>query len=113
MIHYLNLHDAPFQSIKNKLKTIEMRLNDEKRKLINVGDIIVFTNNVTNKTMSCKVINIYPFKNFDELYKNFDKEKLGYLPDEIALPSDMEIYYSKEKILTYGVLGIEISLLSK
>ena len=62
MIHYLNLHDAPFQSIKNKLKTIEMRLNDERRKLINVGDIIVFTNNVTNETMSCKVINIYPFK---------------------------------------------------
>ena len=53
MIHYLNLHDAPFQSIKNKLKTIEMRLNDERRKLINVGDIIVFTNNVTNETLSC------------------------------------------------------------
>ena len=32
-IHYMKLWDAPFNSIKNGSKTIEMRLNDEKDQL--------------------------------------------------------------------------------
>lgn len=56
----------------------------------------------------CEVINLYRFKNFEELYKNFDKSKLGYLPNEKASPEDMHLYYSQERIDKYGVLGIEI-----
>ncbi|MEG0528398.1 MAG: hypothetical protein RR531_12865 [Longicatena sp.] len=33
-----------FEAIKNKTKTIEMRLNDEKRTQIQKDDIIEFTN---------------------------------------------------------------------
>lgn len=44
MIHYMKLQNNPFIKIKNKTKTIEMRLNDEKRKKINIGDNIEFTN---------------------------------------------------------------------
>lgn len=43
----MRLHNSPFKLIKNGTKTIELRLNDEKRKLIKVGDIIRFTNRVT------------------------------------------------------------------
>ena len=113
MIHYLNLHDNPFQFIKKQLKTIEMRLNDEKRKQIKIGDILIFTNIVTKETLSCEVINLYSYSSFEELYKNFDKEKLGYSKDDIADPKDMEMYYSKERIIQYGVLGIEIKLINK
>ena len=42
MIHQMKLFNGPFQIIKSGSKTIEMRLNDEKRKLINVNDIIEF-----------------------------------------------------------------------
>ena len=31
MKHYMKLQDDPFKKIKNKTKTIEMRLNDEKK----------------------------------------------------------------------------------
>ena len=34
MIYYMNLGDDPFQLIANHKKTIELRLNDEKRKNI-------------------------------------------------------------------------------
>ena len=32
--HYMKLWDAPFNAIKSGCKTIEMRLNDEKRSTI-------------------------------------------------------------------------------
>ena len=40
----MKLQDDPFTKIKNKTKTIEMRLNDEKRKKIKQNDLIEFTN---------------------------------------------------------------------
>ena len=110
-IHNLKLQDRPFNSIKNNEKTIEMRLYDEKRKLIKVGDEIIFTNIVTGETIMVKVLNIFLFKNFNELYKNFDKLKLGYKENESASPDDMNLYYSNEEQQKFGVCGIEIKLI--
>ena len=110
-IHNLKLQEKPFNSIKNNEKTIEMRLYDEKRKLIKARDEIIFTNIVTGETIRVKVLNIYLFKNFNELYKNFDKLKLGYKENEKASPDDMNIYYSKEEQQKFGVCGIEIKLI--
>ena len=42
MVHKMRLVDFAFKAIKNKEKDIELRLNDEKRRLINIGDIIEF-----------------------------------------------------------------------
>jgi len=38
-MHELRLHNEPFEKIKSGAKTIEMRLYDEKRKLIKENDI--------------------------------------------------------------------------
>lgn len=111
MIHELLLNSIPFELIKNKKKNIEMRLYDERRKNIKIGDIINFTNRDNNEQLKVKVINLYRFNNFEELYNYFPKEKLGYSVDEEANPKDMEIYYSIDKINEYGVIGIEISLI--
>ena len=108
MKHKMNLWDESFNKIKDGTKTIEMRLCDEKRSLIIVGDIIEFTNTKTNEILECLVTNLYKYKNFDELYKRHDKIKIGYSDYEIANPDDMLAYYSIEKITKYGVLGIEI-----
>lgn len=108
MKYKLNLCPEPFAKMKSGLKKIEMRLFDEKRSQIKIGDLIEFTNKDTKEKITCKVINLYRFKNFEELYANFDKSVLGYYPDEEAKPSDMNTYYPQEKIEKYGVLGIEI-----
>ena len=42
MIHNMRLHNEPFELIKNGTKTIELRLNDEKRSVIKENDIILF-----------------------------------------------------------------------
>ena len=49
MRHEMKLNNSPFVSIKNKTKTIELRLNDDKRQKINVGDEIEFINNMTSE----------------------------------------------------------------
>ena len=54
---------------------------------------------------------IKTYLNFKELKKNYSKEELGYLKDEIASPDDIEKYYSKEEQEKYGVLAIRIKVL--
>ena len=106
----MRLHREPFYKIKNGTKTIELRLNDEKRRIIKVNDIIEFTSRVTGEKIITKVIKLHYFSNFEELYKHFDKVSLGYDLDEAACPEDMSKYYSKEEQERYGVVGIEIKL---
>ena len=108
MKHNMNLNNRPFKSIKEGTKTIELRLNDEKRSLLKVGDEIEFTNRDTNEKLSVDIINLYKYPSFKELYKHFNKIEMGYAEDEPAESKDMEAYYSKEEQEKYGVLGIEI-----
>ncbi len=44
MEHVMKLRPNPFSMIKSRQKTIELRLYDEKRQLLSVGDIIRFVN---------------------------------------------------------------------
>lgn len=110
MIHKMRLNNEPFINIKNGTKTIELRLLDEKRRLINIGDIIIFENRKDNETIEVQVINLYKFKTFKELYSNFNKIALGYKANEETIPEDMEKYYSKEEQEQFGVVGIEVKL---
>ena len=94
--------------IKSGYKTIELRLFDEKRSLINIGDEIIFSCN--DETLSVKVLALHRFENFEALYKALDLLKCGYLPEELptAKAEDMNLYYPPEKQEKYGVVGIEI-----
>ena len=111
MKHEMRLHDGPFKLIKAGTKTIELRLYDEKRQEIKVGDEIEFTSRATGEKQLTKVIALHTYSSFNELYKDFDKISMGYAEDEEANPEDMEQYYSKEEQEQYGVVGIEIQLI--
>ena len=115
MKHFMKLDPKPFEMIATGKKTIELRLYDEKRRMIRVGDEIEFTctNNAVSKRLTVRVAALYCFKDFRELYKKLPLEKCGYAPSELegANPSDMEKYYSVEKQEKYGVVGIETELI--
>lgn len=109
--YYLRLNEEPYKKILSQEKTIEMRLWDEKRQKLKVGDYIIFVNrNDDSQMMKTKVLGLYRFKNFDQLYNYFDKTQLGYGQNEEANPQDMSKYYDSEDIKKYGVVGIEIKL---
>ena len=113
MIHKVKLNPAPFEMMKSGQKTIELRLYDEKRQLIGVGDEIVFTNTVTGETLQTKVLKLHRFDSFADLYKSLPLLKCGYTSENVgsATPADMEQYYSVDEQNKCGVIGIEIKVL--
>lgn len=108
MIYRMKLQNEPFKQIKKGIKKIEIRLNDEKRKIFEINDYIEFTNITTLEIMFVKITNLYHFKNFEDLFNYFDNSILGCSSYE-----EMYKYYSKEEEKKYGVLGIEIKVLPK
>ena len=108
MIYKMKLQGEPFKQIKKRIKKIEIRLNDEKRKFFEINDYIEFTNISTLEIMFVKITNLYHFESFEKLFNNFDNSILGCGSYE-----EMYKYYSKEEEKKYGVLGIEIKVLPK
>lgn len=110
MEHKMRLQNEPFEKIKSGKKTIEVRLYDEKRQKVKVGDSITFTNRQTNEELTVEVTDICTYNNFEELYKHHGKQSLGYSKDDVASPADMNLYYENSDIIKYGVVAIEIKL---
>lgn len=110
MIHYMNLVPSAFRKIADGSKTIELRLNDEKRQRINVEDTVVFNCSSTKEIITAQISGLHKFSDFEELYKSLPLEKCGYTVAEldIAHYTDMEQYYTQDQIKNYGVLGIEL-----
>ncbi|MBQ8044030.1 MAG: DUF3850 domain-containing protein [Clostridia bacterium] len=107
----MKLNEEPFKAIKAGTKTLEMRLYDDKRRKVQVGDIIEFEHRDTKEKISVCVVALHVYPSFEDLYNIFDKVSLGYAPHEIALYTDMEQYYLPTEIEKYGVVGIEIRLI--
>ncbi len=109
-VHKMKLNSTPFEMIKSGEKTIELRLYDEKRQQVKVGDMIVFTNITTGEIFNTTVVKLHRFDTFDDLYKSLPLLKCGYTTESIekATPTDMEQYYSVEEQNKYGVVGIEL-----
>jgi ASC-1-like (ASCH) protein len=109
--HRMNLNPEPFDSIKNGRKNVEMRLNDEKRSLIEQGDLILFTETETQEELLVRVVDKIAYPSFKELYESHPKTAIGYTEDEEAKPEDMLAYYTEEKIRKYGALAIVVEVL--
>lgn len=106
----MKLNNLPFKQIKEGSKTVEVRLLDEKRKQLEVGDTIIFTNNETNEQLEKEIVGIKTFPTFNCLYDSYDSILLGargYSKEQYS--NSMNKIYSKEKELHYGVLAIELN----
>lgn len=109
MKHKMRLVNFAFNAIKNGEKDIELRLNDEKRQLINIGDTIIFTNIDTQEELKVMVTNLYKYNTFEELFNAFDIKRFGC--NDTDTSSIMDEFYTKEEQKKFGALGIEIKLL--
>ena len=78
MLHKMKLQDGPFRKMQKGRKTIELRLNDEKRQRVTVGDQIEFTNleNRTQKLLT-RVIALHRFDSFEEMFRTLPAEETG------------------------------------
>lgn len=113
--HEMNVDGKWFDKIVDGSKTIELRLNDEKRSCVKVGDYLILNNLDENSGLiKCvvKVTALHKFENFEALYNNLDMTKCGYAANDAFNPEDMSVYYSAERQNEYGVVGIEFELLA-
>ncbi|MDO4773656.1 MAG: ASCH domain-containing protein [Candidatus Saccharibacteria bacterium] len=108
--HHLQLATLPFTAITSGEKTIESRLFDEKRRKIQIGDIIVFTNRENpSQTTKVEVIGLLRYKTFHELFSHNDPKKFGGENIE-WLESQINEFYSLDEQRQHGVVGIEFVL---
>lgn len=111
MTHYMNLNKKPFDAVEAGYKTIELRLYDDKRRGIMVGDSICFTCvGDTARTVTKTVKALHVFNNFEELYNSLPLIRCGYTSRDVenADFTDMEEYYTPSQQKKYGVVGIEL-----
>ncbi len=83
-IHNMKLAPGPFSMIKSGSKSIELRLYDEKRKQIRIGDTIIFTSTENGEQLKAVVIALHRFDSFDELYRSLPLLKCGYTEENIG-----------------------------
>lgn len=113
MKHEMKLQPKYYDYILNGTKRIEIRLFDEKRQQIQIGDTITFLKEPTlNESFNAKVIGLLRYDSFEEMFRDFDISILA----DVKMTKDeliavLEEFYTKEKQEQYGVLGIRIELL--
>mgnify|MGYP005757791153 FL=1 len=110
MIHQMGLYGEYFNSIKEGKKTVEVRLNDEKRRKIRIGDTLEFIKvPEQDETIKVQVTNLKIYDTFQAMYEDipfqdFDCE--GWTMKEM-LEGTYEIY-SPEQEKEWGTLAIKI-----
>jgi len=115
VLYSYSLNHGPFMAISQGKKRVEMRLYDEKRRRLKIGDYISFSDKESAKgACLCEVTSLHVARNFEDLYAFFPRKSiLGYERNEKANPDDMLTYYSEDKIKTFGVVGIGIKPLRR
>ena len=107
----MNLQPKYFDFIKNGTKRIELRLYDEKRRSIQLGDIIEFAKSEDEK-FKAEVIGLLRYNSFAELFEDFD---ISILADSSMTKQELlealGEFYTEEKQAEFGVIGIRIKLI--
>ena len=112
--HTLKLQEEYYNYILNGTKRIEIRLNDEKRRLLNKGDIITFLKEpMLEESFDVKVVDLIYFDNFDKMFDTFP---IDILADKTVNKDDLlnvlNTFYPLDKQKQYGVCCIKIELLN-
>lgn len=110
MEHILKLQPKYFDYINNGTKRIELRLYDEKRQKINIGDTIIFQKEPELEiNMKVKVIGLLRYNTFKELFEDFNIEIMADKSmTKQELLNVLEEFYTPEKQKQCGVVGIRI-----
>lgn len=101
----MHLHPMPFEQIRTGTKRVEVRLNEEKRQKIRVGDSLTFILRTdASLSISAQVTQIFHAPSFLEIFRITNKKETAEM---LAQNADaMYQYYLPEDEKKYGVVGI-------
>lgn len=111
MKHEMGLQPNYFDYMKNGTKRIELRLFDEKRQRIRLGDIIEFTN-PDGEMLVVKVVGLLRYESFEKIFRDFDISMLADVSmTKQELLEVLNGFYPLEKQNEMGVVGIRVEVL--
>ena len=104
-----HLDEDVFEVVKKGIKNVEVRIYDEKRKKMKIGDEIIFLKRPLEKEkIITKITKLKTFNNFSELVNNYNIERLylnTFTKEEFI--NLLGRFYSDEEQEKYGVVAIE------
>ena len=109
-MHSMKVQTKYYNLLKSGIKTVELRLWDEKRQLIKVGDQITFSD-LSNPvdSFTAQVLALHRANSFDELCKIISPTQAGFVSKE-ELIDCLQEFYTPEAQSQYGVVGIEVKI---
>jgi len=113
MTHKMHLLNSVYDSVLNGIKKVEIRLLDDKRKKIKVGDTILFVNNFNeDKTFKVMVTKLRVFNDLNEVMNKYSLKTI--YKDDSSYEELIDTYnsiYTMEEQDKYKVLAIEFKLI--
>ena len=108
--HEMKLVDPWFSNMERGLKTLELRLYDDKRKMLKPGDQITFRKfPALDRFCVMEVTGLLHYATFEELLNDVNISWLAYEDkDRPWLLNAMYDIYTREDEAEYGVLGIRL-----
>ena len=112
MKYIMKLNPKYFEYMKNGTKRVEIRLNDEKRKDLKIGDEIIFQKEPELKEeLYTQIVSLNIKRNFKELIEKIDvSEYSDKSESEGKFLNDLHKFYTKEQEEKYGIVGIQIKI---
>ena len=104
----VHLHADVFEIVKQGKKDIEVRINDEKRRQLKIGDTLVFLKRPNDdEEIRAKVVALEYYDYFYNLVEHYDMERLyleGYTKEQYL--EEMKRFYTIEEQEENGVVAI-------
>ncbi len=112
MKHNMRLINEAYNNVINGTKRVEIRLLDEKRSKLKIGDTITFTNyDDSSKSFDTEIINLLVFNDINEVLSNYD---ISLLLSKSTKKEDLinifNSIYSIEERNKYKIICIEFKI---
>ena len=104
----IHLDSDIFDLVDREIKCIEVRVNDEKRRKLQIGDELVFLKRPNDdESIRAVVENLEYYENFVKLIENYSIEEMylrGYTKEQFL--ELLKRFYTDEEQKKYGVVAI-------
>ena len=112
MVHEMKLKPQYFDLIKCGKKIYEIRLNDEKRQQMKIGDSLIFKREPEMiELLNTKIENLIYFETFEEMIQTLSPEQIGFKDSIKSEILDLYYrFYTKEEEKKYGVVAIKVRI---
>lgn len=110
MKYIMKLNPKYFEYMKSGTKEIEIRLNDDKRKNLKVGDEIIFQKEPELKEeLYTTVEKLFVEKSFEDVIMNLEIQQYADQKEtRESFLKDLYKFYTKEQENKYGVIAIKV-----